>query len=197
MSRKRDNAPSTRKRRNSEPRHPFSFLIQIRSLSYLARAPGSRLGIAFEPSPWRLSPNAGFSVCGQLLLALPKFEGWRRVVKASGRVSPKPLAEMIFGLTPCDIRKVTTADARRVDRTRLSGMPCRWSAAATLDSSGRLKPGSKGGHFSGYAKHFIHLARMQLLGVDHLPGIFLEYDGSAFDAAEQFPISGERLPLDL
>ena len=50
---------------------------------------------------------------------------------AIGRVSPTPLAEMMLGLTPCDTRKETTVAARRVDNTRLSGMPWRCSAGPT------------------------------------------------------------------
>ncbi len=50
---------------------------------------------------------------------------------ATGWVSPNPLAEMMFGLTPCEIRKVTMSPARRDDKVRLSLIPARFSGAPT------------------------------------------------------------------
>src|SRR5207244_3807103 len=48
-------------------------------------------------------------------------------LEATGCVSPKPLAETMLGLSPCETRKVATVAARRVDKTRLSGIPWRCS----------------------------------------------------------------------
>jgi hypothetical protein len=42
--------------------------------------------------------------------------------EATGCVSPNPLAEMMFGLTPCDSRYATTLSARREDRSMLLAM---------------------------------------------------------------------------
>src|SRR5580693_2441433 len=50
---------------------------------------------------------------------------------ATGWVSPKPLAETMLGLIPCETRKVATVAARRVDKTRLSGTPWRCSSGPT------------------------------------------------------------------
>src|SRR5271170_4138601 len=50
---------------------------------------------------------------------------------ATGCVSPKPLAAMMFGSTPCEIRKVTTVPARRDDKVRLSLIPIACSCGPT------------------------------------------------------------------
>ena len=47
--------------------------------------------------------------------------------EATGCVSPNPLAEMTFGLTPCDWRYATTLSARREDRSMLLAIPARFS----------------------------------------------------------------------
>ena len=55
----------------------------------------------------------------------------------------------------------------------------------------------EGGNLSGSTKHLVHLAGMQLLGIDHLAGILLEHHGAAFRTSEQLPIEGQRLALRL
>ena len=55
--------------------------------------------------------------------------------------------------------------------------------------------GAEGGEIAGLAEHFVHLAGVLLLRIDHLPGILLEHHGPALDQRQKLPIVRERFGL--
>ena len=57
--------------------------------------------------------------------------------------------------------------------------------------------GSEGSHLSRGAEHLVDFARVQLLGVNHLPSIFLEHHRAPFHPAEKFAISRQCLGFGL
>src|SRR5260370_5252569 len=54
---------------------------------------------------------------------------------------------------------------------------------------------AEGGDFAGLAQHLVDFARVKLVGIDHLPGVFLDDDRPPFGAFQQLAIKGERLGL--
>src|SRR5260370_35409134 len=52
---------------------------------------------------------------------------------------------------------------------------------------------AEGGDFAGLAQHLVDFARVNLLGIDHLPDGFLDDDRPPFRASQQLAINGERL----
>src|SRR5271156_6599082 len=101
-------------RAKAQPCPPPSGCCENVSQIQLENRPGSRRQAPGAPGPWIVMTMRRF---------FAMFVGLS--FGATGWVSPKPLAAMMFGLTPCEIRKVTTVPARRDDRVRLSLIPAR------------------------------------------------------------------------
>lgn len=59
----------------------------------------------------------------------------------------------------------------------------------------RLPGGTEGCDFAWLAQHLVDLARVKLLCINHLPGVFLDDDRASFGAFQQLAVEGKRFCL--